>query len=126
MSTLWPEKTGVCCPSMSVWADALGLRQKMQGGERGVGPLSWVSPQNQGHLQREAGMEAGAGWTSGIHQAALLSRRHPRQSVAVVMGRISGGPGMLVPQPLLLLSSLCCPSSAQSQSASLSNSLCGA
>lgn len=46
----------------------------MQGGVCRVGPLrAWVSPQNQGHGSRRARLEAGAGWTSGLHQAALLS-----------------------------------------------------
>lgn len=53
-------------------ADAQSLEQRCREERAGVGPLS-LGLTTKSRPQREAGMEAGAGWTSGLHQAALLS-----------------------------------------------------
>ena len=89
-----------------------------------MGPLrAWVSPQNQGHGSRRAGLEAGAGRTSGLHQAALLSdavlgnqQQQSWVTFLVVLVCLSHRP---------LLSSLCCPSSTLRVREHWSRSLCG-
>ena len=126
VSTLWPKKTGVCL-SISV-SSRLMLRALSRDAGRSVqgGATEGLGLTTKSRPQQQEGRNGSWCWLDfRPSPGSSAFRRHPQQSVAVVMGRISGGPGMLVPPPLLL-SSLCCPSSTPRVRVHLSNSLCGA
>ena len=126
MSTLWPEMTGVCL-SISV-SSRLMLRALSRDAGRSMqgGPTEGLGLTTKSRPWQQEGRTGSWRWLDlRPSPGSSAFRCRSGQSVAAVMDHISGGPGMLVPPPLLL-SSLCCPSSTPRVRARLSSSLYGA